>query len=94
VEIRHAVLNNMDSPAAQKARFYLRQNSERDDDPRLTALKEELTGYTQLRVTKYQAAQAMGEQVFKDIMELIDQDFPEAAAPTPLRSSFATMVKL
>jgi len=86
VQIRHAVLNNLESKTASNARFYLKKTSTKDDDSRLTQLKGELKQTSQLKVKDYESPSNLAAAVLKDFTELLDQEFPLRDIPTPLGS--------
>jgi hypothetical protein len=56
----------------------------KDDDVRLTALKEELKS-SSLKTKHYQTATELSQQFIRDFKEIIDQDFPLATVPGPLQ---------
>lgn len=74
LEVRHAVLNDPQSPTASRALFFLKGNqrsAHMDDDKRLTQLKNELLTNTGLRIRNYTDVEAMGEELYQVLSYLL-----------------------
>jgi len=85
LEVRHAVLNDINSNTAQHALFYIRkQRGSSDDDLRLTKLKEEIKRSGLLNITDYSDHSAFEEAVLTQLQERIERDFPKEDVPSPL----------
>ena len=56
--------------------------SQTDDNPKLSALKEEIRTLGLLDVKHYSSAEEMGEYLYRDLRAVIDNDFPLARVPT------------
>jgi tetratricopeptide (TPR) repeat protein len=85
LEVRHAVLNDLQSDSASRALFYLRRSTPgtRDDDPRLTTLKDELSS-SSLKCAQYNSVDELARKLVDDFKVLFDRDFPASSAPGPL----------
>lgn len=76
LEVRHAVLNQIEGPLAQRSLFMLRSAAS-DDDERLTSLKREISASVRSDAVKHYKLADFGEQVFNSLLNRILADFPE-----------------
>lgn len=87
LEIRHALLNDIDSDTARRGLVYLRKDAQ-DDDIRLTHLKKELVDLKNqggLRVVNhYSNAEDLKRILTNDLMKMLDEDFSLSETPSPL----------
>lgn len=85
-QVRHAVLNDISSPTAQRALFYLRSSKggNVDDDPRQSKLKNEVESNSNLRVKRYAEIARLTEYLYTDLEKLLEADFPMQSLPSPL----------
>lgn len=87
LEVRHALLNDIGSATSRRGLIYLRNNVA-DDDTRLSALKKELTDFRSQgafqALSTYARAEELTDTLIRDLMSLIDLDFPVSEAPSDL----------
>lgn len=74
LELRHAVLNDLDSETAKRALIYIKDKVPRDN-VKLENLCKELVGSGQ-QVHYYEEANELADLVYERIKKLIDRDFP------------------
>jgi len=92
-QIRHAVLNNIESRTAENARIYMKSvPNSFDDDPRLTSLKEELRNTPGIRVADYTTPTSLADLVLKDLTEIIERDYPTQHTPSPLGTNAHALI--
>jgi len=102
MEAQYAVLNaalasKSSGPAmpADRARFYFRHRAtngaddgENDERQRLEAYQQRIR-QSGARISEFRDASLLGELIYDDLIEIIEQDFADARPPTPLEQERA-----
>lgn len=81
LEIRHAVLNDLQTQTAKNSLFYFKNTS--IQEPKLQNLRNEISN-SGLSVTPYEDPYFAANQIEKSLLEILDRDFPiEYVSPNP-----------
>eukprot|EP01102_Stenamoeba_stenopodia_P006997 TRINITY_DN1954_c0_g3_i1.p1 TRINITY_DN1954_c0_g3~~TRINITY_DN1954_c0_g3_i1.p1 ORF type:complete len:1117 (+),score=237.93 TRINITY_DN1954_c0_g3_i1:356-3706(+) len=89
LEVLHGALNNVSQ--AKRSRFYIKKyqsvlsTSEADHPQKLESLKTKIKG-SGLTWAEYATPQDLAEQVKNDLINVINQDFPQGSKPSKLES--------
>lgn len=80
LEIRHAVLNDLNSETARRALFFIKEDSKHMsscDNPKLDLLKKEIRLLTHdISLHVYQQESQMAETLYQNLLKLLNKDFP------------------
>lgn len=74
IEFEYGVLR---SPEKIYASFFLRDDSEPDDNPRLSSLKRQLCAQDKYPVNRYSDVEELGRMVYDRFIEILDELYPE-----------------
>ena len=75
LEIRHAVLNDVESATAKRALFYFKGYSSKNKH--IGNLRREIER-NRLKTSKYSSSEDLGSKILSDFENLISLDFPES----------------